>query len=124
MEKEKLITFNHPFYASSMDQVKALAEESGLFHNEHMGVFESSWDPLGDNADSEIVFDCIGSGANVTKFIRAVMDSLMKEHFGEAIIDNLFLVYTTMVARHLQKVKAKYPIIVVFLKTNHYRNNS
>lgn len=119
MENEKLITFNHPFYTPSVDEVKAVVEENGLFNIEHMGVFKSSWDPQGDDADSEIVFDCIDSGANIAKCISAVVEPLMKEYFGEAIIDELFMVYTTMVARHLRKVKAKYPIIVVFLKATH-----
>lgn len=67
------------------------------------------------------MIDCIGSGANITKSIRAAVEPLMKENFGEAIMDELFMVSTTMVTMHLQKAKAKYPIIVIFLKVKHLK---
>ncbi|KQK18525.1 anthranilate O-methyltransferase 2 [Brachypodium distachyon] len=118
VEKEKLVSFNLPFYAPSMDEVKDVIEGSGLFGITHIGLFESSWDPQDDDADDAEVLDCARSGANVAKCIRAVVEPLIKEHFGfdEAILDELFVVYASMVAKHLQKSKAKYPIIVVYLK--------
>ena len=44
------------------------------------------------------------------------MEPLIIEHFGEAILDELFLAFGSMVAEYLEIMKAKYPVIVVSLK--------
>jgi jasmonate O-methyltransferase len=117
VEKEKMSSFFLPYYAPSVDEVKALIEEEEeLFDIEHTGLFESNWDPL-DDSDSDVVLDCASSGRNVAnKSIRAVIEPLIINHFGEAILDELFMVFATMVAKHLEIGKAKYPVIVVSLK--------
>ncbi|CAL4914793.1 unnamed protein product [Urochloa decumbens] len=115
VEKEKLNSFNLPYYAPSVAEVKALIEKN-LFDIEHIGLFESNWDPL-DDSDSDVVLDCASSGRNVAdKSIRAVMEPLIIEHFGEAILDELFMGFASMVAKYLEIRKAKYPVIVVSLK--------
>ncbi|CAN6300618.1 unnamed protein product [Urochloa humidicola] len=115
VEKEKMNSFNLPYYAPSVDEVKALIKED-LFDIEHIGIFESNWDPL-DDLDSDLVLDCASSGRNIAnKSIRAVMEPLIIEHFGEAILDELFMVFASMVAKYLEIRKAKYPVIVVSLK--------
>jgi hypothetical protein len=116
VEKEKLNSFNLPYYAPSVDEVKALIDKENLFGIEHIGLFESNWDPL-DDSDSDVVLDCASSSRNVAdKSIRAVMEPLIIEHFGEAILDELFMVFASMVAGYLEIRKAKYPVIVVSLK--------
>lgn len=119
VEKEKLVSFNLPFYAPSVDEVKVVVEENNLFNVEHMSVFESSWDPQDNDAHDDVVLGCTSSGLNVARCIRAVVEPLIKKHFGEAILDDLFMVYASMVSKHLQKAKAKYPIIIVYLKAKH-----
>ncbi|TKV95678.1 hypothetical protein SEVIR_9G378400v4 [Setaria viridis] len=115
VEKEKMNSFNLPYYAPSVDEVKALIEEE-LFDIENIRLFESNWDPL-DDSDSDVVLDCASSGRNVAnKSIRAVMEPLIINHFGEAILDELFMVFAAMVAKYLEIRKAKYPVIVVSLK--------
>uniref|UniRef100_A0ACD5VCA4 Uncharacterized protein n=1 Tax=Avena sativa TaxID=4498 RepID=A0ACD5VCA4_AVESA len=115
VEKEKLDSFNLPYYAPSVKEVKALINKNSLFDIEHIKFFESNWDPQ-DDSDSGVVLDCASSGANVAKCIRAVLEPQIIDHFGEEIIDELFVVYASIVAKHLEKAKAKYPIIVVSLK--------
>ncbi|XP_037427068.1 anthranilate O-methyltransferase 1-like isoform X2 [Triticum dicoccoides] len=119
VEKEKLVSFNLPFYAPSMDEVKAVVEENNLFNVEHMSVFESSWDPQDDDTNDDVVLGCSSSGLNVARCIRAVAEPLIKKHFGEAILDDLFMVYASMISKHLKKAKAKYPIIIIYLKAKH-----
>ncbi|CAN6289197.1 unnamed protein product [Urochloa humidicola] len=115
VEKEKMNSFNLPFYAPSMEEVKASIEED-LFNIEHIRLFESNWDPL-DDSNSDVVLDCASSGRNIAnKSIRAVMEPLIIDHFGEAVLDELFMVFASMVAKHLEIRKAKYPVIVVSLK--------
>ncbi|TVU01097.1 hypothetical protein EJB05_53455 [Eragrostis curvula] len=115
VEKEKLRSFNLPFYAPSVNEVKALIKGQGMFNIEHIRLFESSWDPH-DDSDAEAVLDCDQSGESIAKSIRAVIEPLIMDHFGGSIIDDLFLEYASIVANHLKKGKAKYPVVVVSLK--------
>jgi len=115
VEKEKLDSFNLPYYAPSVKEVKSLINKNSLFDIEQIKLFESNWDPQ-DDSDGDVVLDCASSGANVSKCIRAVLEPLIVDHFGEEIIDELFTVYASIIAKHLEKAKAKYPIIVVSLK--------
>jgi jasmonate O-methyltransferase len=115
VDKEKLDSFNVPYYAPSVSEVKALINKNSLFDVEHIKLFESNWDPQ-DDSESDMVLDCANSGENVAKCIRAVLEPLIIDHFGKDIIEELFIVYASYVAKHLEKAKAKYPIIMVSLK--------
>uniref|UniRef100_A0ACD5ZGP5 Uncharacterized protein n=1 Tax=Avena sativa TaxID=4498 RepID=A0ACD5ZGP5_AVESA len=113
--KEKLDSFNVPYYVPSVKEVKALIKKNSLYDIEHIGVFESNWDPQ-DDSESDRVLDSAKSAANVAKCIRAVLEPLIVDHFGKEIVEELFVVYASNVAKHLEKAKAKYPIIIVSLK--------
>jgi jasmonate O-methyltransferase len=115
VDKERLDSFNLPYYAPSVKEVKALINKNGLFDVEHIKLFESNWDPQ-DDSEGGVVVDCASSGANVAQCIRAVLEPLIVDHFGEDIIEELFTVYASNIANHLEKAKAKYPIIMVSLK--------
>uniref|UniRef100_A0ACD5ZNE8 Uncharacterized protein n=1 Tax=Avena sativa TaxID=4498 RepID=A0ACD5ZNE8_AVESA len=115
VEKEKLDSFNLPYYAPSVKEVNALINKNALFDIDHVKLSESTWDPLDDSED-DTVLDCANSGANIAKCIRAVLEPLIVDHFGEDIIEELFMVHASTVAKHLEIAKAKYPIIMVSLK--------
>ncbi|TVU28291.1 hypothetical protein EJB05_19802, partial [Eragrostis curvula] len=117
VEKEKLDSFNLPFYAPSVDEVKEVIKKSDLFDINHIELFESNWDPH-DDLDGDLVLDNAQSGPNVAKCIRAVVEPLIMHHFGEHILDDLFEMFAQNVAKHLQKVKTKYPVIVLSLKAS------
>ncbi|KAL6883570.1 hypothetical protein ACP4OV_010984 [Aristida adscensionis] len=115
VERKKINSFNLPYYAPSVNEFKALIMEE-LFIIEHIKIFESNWDPC-DDSSGDVVLDCAESGHNVAnKSIRAVMEPLIVDHFGESILDELFTVFASKVAKHLKIMKAKYPVIVVSLK--------
>ncbi|RCV08087.1 hypothetical protein SETIT_1G298300v2 [Setaria italica] len=116
VEKEKLDSFNLPFYAPSVDEVRDVIRQSEAFDINHIQLFESNWDPHDDLDDGDLVLDSAQSGVNVAQSIRAVIEPLIAHHFGDHILDDLFEVYARNVAKHLQKVKTKYPVIVVSLK--------
>lgn len=115
VEEEKLNSFNLPFYSPSVDEVKVVIRQSELFFINHIDLFESNWDPH-DDLDGDLVLDSIQSGVNVAKSIRAVAEPLIAHHFGKYILDDLFEIYARIVAKHLEKVKTKYPVIVLSLK--------
>ncbi|KAL5211425.1 hypothetical protein ABZP36_022272 [Zizania latifolia] len=119
VEEEKLDTFNLPFYAPSMEEVNSVVRQSELFDINHVELFESNWDPLEDDDDDLHLpeeVDSVRSGVNVAKCIRAGLEPLIARHFGGCIVDDLFKIYAHNVAKHLEKLKCKYPIIVLSLK--------
>jgi len=120
VEKEKLDSFNLPFYAPSVDEVRDVIRQSQAFDVTHIQLFESNWDPHDDMEDDDggLVLDGVQSGVNVAKCIRAVIGPLIAHHFGDHVLDGLFELYAKNVAVHLQKVKTKYPVIVVSLKAS------
>ncbi|GJN31554.1 hypothetical protein PR202_gb19965 [Eleusine coracana subsp. coracana] len=115
VEKEKLDSFDLPYYAPSVDEVKEVIRRSELFDINHVDLFESNWDPH-DDLDEDLVIDGARSGVNVAKSIRAVVEPLIVHHFGRCILKDLFEMFAHNVAKHLQKVKTKYPVIVLSLK--------
>ncbi|RLN08865.1 anthranilate O-methyltransferase 3-like [Panicum miliaceum] len=115
LEKEKLDSFNLPFYAPSVDEVRDVIRQSEAFDVNRIHLFESNWDPHDDLDDGDLVLDTARSGANVAQSIRAVIEPLVARHFGEHVLDDLFEIYARNVAAHLQKVKTKYPVIVLSL---------
>ncbi|TVU10455.1 hypothetical protein EJB05_43987, partial [Eragrostis curvula] len=79
VEKDKLNSFNLPYYAPSISEVKVLIKED-LFSIEQIELFESNWDPH-DDSDSDVTLDCARSGKNIANnSIRAVMEPLIMEH--------------------------------------------
>jgi len=115
VEKEKLDSFNLPLYGPSVDEVKAVIKQSGLFDINRIELFEHNWDPY-DESESDHVDDPLQSGINVAKCLRAVMEPLFARHFGESVLDALFDKYAHNVAEYLEREKTKYSIIVLSLK--------
>ncbi|AQK58151.1 Salicylate/benzoate carboxyl methyltransferase [Zea mays] len=121
VEKEKLDSFNLPFYAPSLDEVRDVIARSQAFDVTHFQLFDSNWDPHDDDDDDDAEMkmeeeDAVQSGVNVAMSIRAAIGPLIARHFGEHILDDLFELYAKNVAVHLQKVKTRYPVIVVSLQ--------
>ncbi|KAL6856254.1 hypothetical protein ACP4OV_019056 [Aristida adscensionis] len=115
VEKKKLSSFNLPFYAPSVDEVKALIKQNQLFDIESIGLFQTNWDPH-DDSDGDMVEDCASSGEIITKGLRAVIEPLIRDHFGESILHELFVTFAAIVAKHLERGKAKFTVIVVSLR--------
>jgi hypothetical protein len=115
VEKEKLSSFNLPYYAPSLDEVTQLIKLNDLFNIEDIRLFESDWDAY-DDSDGDVVLSCSSSAENIAKIIRAGIEPLIMNHFGEDILEELFMVYASMLAKNLEKGKAMCPAIVVMLK--------
>lgn len=92
-----------------------MIKNSDLFDIEDMRLFESNWDAY-DDSDGDVVPNCSSSAENIAKIIRAGITPLIKNHFGEDIIEELFMVYTSILAKNLEKGKAMCPVIVIMLK--------
>ena len=105
-----------PYYAPSGDEVTQLIKKNDLFDIEGIRLFESNWDAH-DDSDGDTVPDCSSSAENIAKIIRAGIEPLIINHFGENILDELFVAYTCFLAKDLEKGKAMCPVIVVMLKS-------
>ena len=116
MKETTLNNFNLPFYAPSIEEVKAVIQGEGSFNLDRVHIFEANWDPFDDSND-DVVFDNFVSGENVAKCIRAVIEPVLACFCGEAIMDELFLRYAKNIARHLLKEKTKHVIFTISLKT-------
>ncbi|KAM3196400.1 hypothetical protein ACQJBY_072212 [Aegilops geniculata] len=115
VEKEKLDSFNLPLYGPSMDEVKAVVDQSQQFELTHIKLFETNWDPY-DDSEGNDVHDSVQSGVNVANCLRAVMQPLFASHFGESVLDELFKKFAYNVMLHLVKEKTKYSVITLSLK--------
>ncbi|EMS66346.1 Salicylate O-methyltransferase [Triticum urartu] len=115
VEKEKLDSFNLAVYGPSMDEVKAVVDQSQQFELTYIKLFETNWDPY-DDSEGNDVHDSVQSGINVANCLRAVMEPLFTSHFGESVLDELFKKFAYNVALHLVKEKTKYSVITLSLK--------
>ncbi|XXG77275.1 hypothetical protein AAC387_Pa08g1458 [Persea americana] len=108
IEEGKLDSFDLPYYTPSVKELKAVIAMEGSFILDRLQITEINWD-TNDNDDSEgYVFDKKASGQNVVKCIRVVTESLLANHFGAEIIDELFEKYVENVGEHLAKEKTKH----------------
>uniref|UniRef100_A0ACD5WNC9 Uncharacterized protein n=1 Tax=Avena sativa TaxID=4498 RepID=A0ACD5WNC9_AVESA len=115
VEKEKLDSFNLPFYMPSVNEVNAVVVQSTLFNISHVKLFESNWDPYNDSEGDEVQ-NSIQSGVNSAKCLRAAFSPILASHFGESLMDELFVKCAYLAAQHLEKEKSKYLLICVSLK--------
>ncbi|KAF9592507.1 hypothetical protein IFM89_015201 [Coptis chinensis] len=113
IEEAKLASFNLPWYAPSRKEVSASIQEQGSFHLDMLETFDVNWDADDNSQNKNYVFDKIKSGKKVAECIRAVTESMLVNHFGEEIIEDLFQKYSENVGEYLVKEKAKHINLVI-----------
>ncbi|KAL8463471.1 hypothetical protein ACS0TY_034207 [Phlomoides rotata] len=86
LSEAKIDSFNIPMYFPTPQQLKAILEKSHSFSIERMEIL--------DNPGKYSL-----SGVNArASFLRAFLESLLADHFGGEIIDELFDIYKTKLA--------------------------
>ncbi|RCV10500.1 hypothetical protein SETIT_2G116600v2 [Setaria italica] len=115
VEKEKLESFNLPVYGPSVAEVKEVVMQSKIFSMDEIKLFEANWDPF-DDSEGVDVLDSACSSMNVAKCIRSVLKSLIICHFGETILDPLFVEFASLVAKQLEEQQTKLAVIAMSLK--------
>ncbi|KAJ8450913.1 hypothetical protein Cgig2_032538 [Carnegiea gigantea] len=109
VEEEKLKSFNMPFYAPTVEEVRQLVEAEGSFSLDIIKRCTVDWS--GDTSHQTI-----NNRANLAvKTIRAVTESLLANafEFGEEAMDDLFIKFKTMVAERMARETTEYLNITV-----------
>ncbi|XP_072979414.1 S-adenosyl-L-methionine:benzoic acid/salicylic acid carboxyl methyltransferase 3-like [Typha angustifolia] len=105
-------TFNMPLYKPSMEEVKLVTEMEGSFDIVETQIMEPFWD-LSTKIEDRVKNDNIKTGTVIAKEMRAVAESLLASHFGEAIMDDLFSRLAEIIADHISKEKGKHVLFTV-----------
>ncbi|KAM0944229.1 putative salicylate carboxymethyltransferase [Dioscorea sansibarensis] len=122
VEKEKIDSFNAPYYAPSPEEVKLVVETEGSFCINSIKSFEASWDAVNKEHNDMVEENtCVAvkirtTAKLMTKSIRACVESMFVNHFGEEIIDELFGRYNSLLEGYFSKNKVKLTNIVVNMK--------
>ncbi|KAG8384129.1 hypothetical protein BUALT_Bualt04G0086200 [Buddleja alternifolia] len=86
ISEEKVDSFNLPFYYPSPSELKGLIEANGLFNIERMAELGA---PMRRNPDAQVL----------TSHLRAVIEGLIEEQFGDGIVEELFTIYLERFAK-------------------------
>nr|ABR17222.1 unknown [Picea sitchensis] len=105
IEEEKVDSFNIPMYCPCPGEVSNEIAREGSFEIQRLELLRRS-----ENFPREEMEAITGSasakdayGQKLAKQLRAVMESLMKHHFGEEIMDALFERYGEILGRRLSE---------------------
>jgi jasmonate O-methyltransferase len=105
IEEEKVDSFNIPMYCPCPEEVSNEVAREGSFEIQRLELLRRS-----ENFPREEMEAITGSasakdayGKKLAKQLRAVMESLMKHHFGEEIMDALFERYGEILGRRLSE---------------------
>ncbi|XP_071704349.1 S-adenosyl-L-methionine:benzoic acid/salicylic acid carboxyl methyltransferase 3-like [Rutidosis leptorrhynchoides] len=98
VDEEKLDTFNLPLYTASPTEIMNLVEIEGSFKIDHLEIFDVNWEAWKTKKPEYDVLkrketEDQSVGDAVVKSIRAGVESLVANHFGEGIIDDVFMRY-------------------------------
>ncbi|KAJ7978346.1 Carboxyl methyltransferase [Quillaja saponaria] len=113
IEKEKLDTFNLPYYAATTEEVKKVIEAEGSFMLQKLEAFNMDWDSFVKNIDSN--FEKQERAAMVTNNISSVGEPILASHFGEQVMDDLFCRFKEDVLDHMEAHKCQYINLAIAL---------
>ncbi|KAK8998913.1 hypothetical protein V6N11_070092 [Hibiscus sabdariffa] len=98
-------SFNLPLYSPCKEEITEIVEREGSFEINSLQVFEVDNDQLIRerlcNKDLGFKEVCIEMGKVVANIARAAFEPIICSHFGDAIIDELFLRYAALAAEAL-----------------------
>ncbi|XVF81954.1 hypothetical protein PTKIN_Ptkin16aG0003700 [Pterospermum kingtungense] len=94
-------SFNVPLYTPCKEEVAEIVEREASFDIKELQVFEVGADPTatGRGDKDSLGFNIYNRmGKNVANTVRAILEPILCSHFGDAIIDELFIRFATHVA--------------------------
>ncbi|XP_054792748.1 probable jasmonic acid carboxyl methyltransferase 2 [Prosopis cineraria] len=118
IEEEKVDSFDAPYYAPCMQELKLAVLKEGSFMVEKEKACEIDWDGGDQAVEAAGHWEALGTmtrGERVARTVRAVVESMLESQFGSHVMDKLFQVYTELVDHYLSRTSAKYTNLVVSL---------
>nr|Q9SPV4.1 RecName: Full=Salicylate carboxymethyltransferase; AltName: Full=S-adenosyl-L-methionine:salicylate acid carboxylmethyltransferase; Short=CbSAMT; AltName: Full=Salicylate O-methyltransferase [Clarkia breweri]AAF00108.1 S-adenosyl-L-methionine:salicylic acid carboxyl methyltransferase [Clarkia breweri]1M6E_X Chain X, S-adenosyl-L-methionine:salicylic acid carboxyl methyltransferase [Clarkia breweri] len=113
IEEEKMDKFNIPQYTPSPTEVEAEILKEGSFLIDHIEASEIYWSSCTKDGDGGGSVE--EEGYNVARCMRAVAEPLLLDHFGEAIIEDVFHRYKLLIIERMSKEKTKFINVIVSL---------
>ncbi|KVH88600.1 SAM dependent carboxyl methyltransferase [Cynara cardunculus var. scolymus] len=95
IDEAELDSFNLPQYTASLNEIKNLVEKEGSFIIDDMELFDvdwTAWEKTEYGNDAK---------RGVALAIRAAIEPLVSNHFGEAILDDVFMRYEKFLTNRL-----------------------
>ncbi|GJR91232.1 salicylate carboxymethyltransferase-like protein [Tanacetum coccineum] len=110
VDEAKLDSFNLPQYTASPAEIMNLVESEGSFTLDHLESFEVNWEAWKkkshDNDSSQLKdTECHVIAQVTAKAVKAVAESLVSNHFGEAIVDDIFMRYEKFLMERMSTEK-------------------
>ena len=113
IEADQVDTFNIPNYTPSPSEVKMEILKEGSFAINRLEVSAVNLNHCGNELSLPKQFP--GGAYNVAKSARAVLEPLLLDHFGEAIIDEAFWLFQELIADSMSKEKTEIVNVTVYL---------
>ncbi|KAI3669572.1 hypothetical protein L6452_40812 [Arctium lappa] len=95
IDEEQLDSFNIPQYTPCAKEVRNEVEKEGSFEIDCLEVSEVNWDASTNNSLDSSEKD--SQGINMGKRMRVVAEPLLLSHFGESMIEEVFVSYTNII---------------------------
>ncbi|KAG9449707.1 hypothetical protein H6P81_009672 [Aristolochia fimbriata] len=116
IQEEEIDCIDVPYYSPSREEVKLEIEREGSFLLDRLEVFQVDWDATNNiQQNDECSLLKMTRGKEVVKTIRAVVESMLADHFGHGIMDELFRRYEQLVEEHLLRMNTQYSNFVLSL---------
>ncbi|GAA0153764.1 methyltransferase [Lithospermum erythrorhizon] len=118
VEEEKIDSFNAPYYAPSLEEVKNEIEQEGSFVINSTEAFEVEWDACCPSTQLDNKFWGItgnnnlqSRGQSFANTIRAVVEPMLVSYFGYHIMDEVFRRFRELVDEYYV-IKARPPYYI------------
>ncbi|KAL0547108.1 hypothetical protein IC582_017031 [Cucumis melo] len=110
VKEEKLDSYDVNFYAANKEEIEEEVRREGSFGLERIEKFELEKKVRMKNNGDE------SYGKEVAKSVRAIQESMISHHFGDSILDSLFLNYGNILDEEMAKQEIR-PISFVIVLT-------
>ncbi|XP_071720608.1 S-adenosyl-L-methionine:benzoic acid/salicylic acid carboxyl methyltransferase 3-like [Rutidosis leptorrhynchoides] len=104
VDEEKLDSFNLPLFEPSTTEIKNLVDTQGYFTINHLDTYFIEVDPLKTDKYNDVnLYEDRGVVHTMANSVRAASESLVANHFGEAIVDDAFMRYAKILRSNKEK---------------------
>ncbi|KAI3500031.1 hypothetical protein L1887_35846 [Cichorium endivia] len=111
IEEGKMDSFNIPQYTPCAKEISNEVDKEGSFTINRLEISEVNWDAYADNNPNPLKNSV--RGYNVANCMRAVAEPLLVSHFGESIIEEVFIRYRNIITDRMSKEKTEFINVTV-----------